>query len=402
VSDFHQGGEITTLHQLGPADRPRLEEDLRGFAADRPLALILSAQAPDLEGGALPRMVEELSGAGYVREVVVALGQASRKDLEKAKELFAVLPQPVSVFLAEGRAMARLLSELKDQGIFLGQEGKGRAMWLALGVVLARGVSRCVALQGCDIADYDRLLLGRLVYPLLSPRLNYQFSKGYYARLTHRLYGRVTRLFVTPLLQALISLAGPMPYLNFLNCFRYLLAGECALDLDLARISRLPADGGLEVGILGEAYRHLSPKRICQVDLAQNYEHAHQELSPEDPGKGLPKMCTDIGHTILRTLAAEGAVLSPGLLRSLEVAYIRRAEEIIESYAADAAINGLVFDRHQEGLSVEAFGQGLRQAIARFSDDPRGQGLLSNWNQVMSAVPDFSHRLAAAVEADSV
>jgi len=401
VSDFHQNGEIATLHQLGPADRPRLEQDLLEFAADRPLAVILSPRAADLKGPSLPRMADELSGAGYVTEVVVALNQASRKDLEKAQEIFAVLTQPVSVVLAEGRGLARLLSELKDQGISVGQKGKGRGVWLALGLVLARGESRFVALQDGDLPDYDRFLLGRLVYPLLNPRLNYRFSKGYYAPLTHRLYGRVTRLFVAPLLRALIEMAGPLPCLNYLNSFRYALAGECALDLDLARIIRPSADGALEIGLLSEAFRHLHLGQICQVDLAWRREHERQELFPEVPGKDLAKISTDIAGGLFRTMAEEGTALSSGFFDSLPAAYVRRAEDFMEGCAADAAINGQVFDRHQEGIAVAAFAQGLSQASDQFGEDPRGSAILSDWNRVMSAAPDFLARLADAVKADS-
>jgi glucosyl-3-phosphoglycerate synthase len=173
------------------------------------------------------------------------------------------------------------------------------------------------------------------------------------------------------------------------------------MDLNLARINRIPGDWGLEVGVLGEVFRNTSSRRVCQVDLTESYEHKHQELSAEDPNKGLAKMCTDIARTILRALASEGADLSQGRLRSLRIAYLRRAEDLIACYAADAALNGLTFDRHGEGLAVETFAQGLARAIEQFTADPGGQSIISNWNRVMSATPDFLERLAAAVEADN-
>ena len=235
----------------------------------------------------------------------------------------------------------------------------------------------------------------------MSPHLGYEFCKGYYARVTHRLYGRVTRLFVTPLLLALEAGLGSLPYLKFMASFRYPLAGEFAMDLELARMNRIPGDWGLEVGVLGEVYRNTSPRRVCQVDLVDTYEHKHQDLSPGDPSKGLAKMCTDIAHTMLRALAADGVELSKGMLSALEVSYLRRAEDMIATYAADAAINGLAFDRHAEGLAVETFAQGLSRAIEQFTTDPRGQSVISNWNRVMSAIPDFLERLVEAVGADN-
>ena len=49
--------------------------------------------------------------------------------------------------------------------------------------------------------------------------MNYEFAKGYYSRVTDRLHGRVTRLFMTPLLQAMKAVLGPIPLLEYLGSF---------------------------------------------------------------------------------------------------------------------------------------------------------------------------------------
>ena len=69
-----------------------------------------------------------------------------------------------------------------------------------------------------------------------------------------------------------------IPYLRFLDDFRYALAGEFAMTADLARVIRIPSHWGLEVGVLAEVYRNVAPLRVCQVDLTDNYEHKHQDL----------------------------------------------------------------------------------------------------------------------------
>ena len=74
--------------------------------------------------------------------------------------------------------------------------------------------------------------------------------------------------------------------------------------------------------------------------------------------KGLMKMTVDICKSIFRTLASEGVVFSDGLFKSLSVAYLRSAEDTIMKYEADAAINGLLFDRHSEAMTVETIRQG--------------------------------------------
>jgi glucosyl-3-phosphoglycerate synthase len=78
---------------------------------------------------------------------------------------------------------------------------------------------------------------------------------------------------MTPLLRAMKSVLGALPLLEYLDSFRYPLAGECSLTTDLIRINRIPSDWGLEVGVLAEVFRNCSLKRICQVELVENYEH---------------------------------------------------------------------------------------------------------------------------------
>jgi glucosyl-3-phosphoglycerate synthase len=206
---------------------------------------------------------------------------------------------------------------------------------------------------------------------------------------------------MTPLIRGLKSIVGHLSFLRYLDSFRYLLAGEFAMDSDLARVNRIPADWGLELGMLAEVYRNVTIKRICQVDLAINYEHKHQELSSTDPSSGLMKMSVDICKLLFRTLAAEGVVLSSGLLRSLIAIYKRTAEDHIERFHADSAINDLDFDRHGEETAVEAFTHAIQIAGERFVEDPLGAALIPNWNRVTSAIPDILSELHEAVEADN-
>ncbi len=215
------------------------------------------------------------------------------------------------------------------------------------------------------------------------------------------MHGRVTRLLMTPLIRGLQRIVGQLPFLQYMDSFRYVLAGEFAMDSDLARVNRIPADWGLEVGMLAEIYRNVTIKRICQVDLTINYEHKHQDLSKEDHTAGLMKMSVDICKSLFRTLAAEGVVLSKGLFRSLLTTYKRTAEDHIERFYADSAINGLELDRHGEETAVEAFTRAIDMAGDQFLDDPLGAALIPNWNRVTSAVPDILGELYGAVEKDN-
>jgi len=269
------------------------------------------------------------------------------------------------------------------------------------GFVLARGRSDVIALHDCDIVTYSRELLARLCYPVVNPNLDYVFCKGYYSRVSGKMNGRVTRLLVTPLVRSLQQLVGPHNFLAFLDSFRYPLAGEFCMTTELARVNRIPWDWGLEVGSLAEVHRNYSPRRVCQVDIAANYEHKHQALSADDANKGLMKMTVDICKSIFRTLASEGVVFSDGLFKSLLVSYLRHAEDTIMKYEADAAINGIKFDRHEEAMAVEAFTRAIAMATQAFMENPMTTPLIPNWNRVTSAIPDIFEMLKMAVDADN-
>ncbi len=401
MSDFHQSGEIATLHALDANGVEWLEDQLEYYGKTHPLALVLPALYSEFETPAMQRIRSELASARYVRQVVVALGQADESQFEQAREFLSGLPQEVTVVWLSSPRVQRLFELLESNDLFPGEEGKGRACWLAFGYVLASGVCHLIALHDCDVVTYDRRLLARLCYPIANPNLGFDFCKGYYARVTDRLHGRVTRLFVGPLVRSLETLIPDEPFLRYLDSFRYALAGEFAMTTELMRATRIPGDWGLEVGILAEVYRNRSLNRICQADLTDRYEHKHQCLSEDNPRRGLTRMTSDIAKTLFRTLASEGVVFTEAMFRALEVRYIRTAEDTISRYYADARLNGLEFDRHCEEQAVAVFARSIRSAAECYLEDPLGQPLIPNWNRVLSAVPNFCDLLLEAVYADN-
>ena len=59
-----------------------------------------------------------------------------------------------------------------------------------------------LALLGIVVLSLFSALLARLCYPVAHPSLGFDFCKGYYARVTEKLNGRVMRLLITPRLRA--------------------------------------------------------------------------------------------------------------------------------------------------------------------------------------------------------
>ena len=337
----------------------------------------------------------------YLRQVIITLDRADEDQFRKARAMASVLPQETRFVWNSGPRIQALYDKLQDHKLPIGASGKGRSCWMAYGYVLASRKSDVIALHDCDILSYDRELLARLCYPVANPNINFEFCKGYYARVTDRMHGRVTRLLVTPLIRSLQRILGYQPLLVFMDSFRYPLAGEFAMDADLARVNRIPGDWGLEVGVLAEVHRNCSVKRVCQSELCSSYEHKHQDLSAGDPSKGLMKMAVDICKTLFRNLSAEGAILNSGVFRTLQSSYVRMAEDTITRYQADALIDGLSFDRHGEEAAVEAFSRALRMASEAYLEDPLGQPLIPNWNRIIAAQPGFLEELEDAVALDN-
>jgi glucosyl-3-phosphoglycerate synthase len=403
MSDFYQVGVFTTIHNLGmPEALERLEAELVVHARARPTALLLPALYSEFEGPAMPRIIDELARVPYLTRIVVSLDRADRSQFDAARRAFAGFSIPVSVVWHDGPRLQALYSEILATGLPIGEQGKGRSCWMTYGYLLGEGDCEVVALHDSDIVTYDRSMLARLCYPVTNPTLGYMFSKGFYPRVGgNRMHGRVTRLLMTPIIRSLSKIVGPQPLLAYMDSFRYVLAGEFAMDMDLVRNVRIPGDWGLEVGMLGEVYRNTSLRRICQVGIADRYDHKHQQVSEDDAGKGLMKMTVDICKSLFRQLAAEGVELSSGAFRTLEAAYVRTAEDTLLRFHHDAMLNGLDFDRHSEESAVEAFARGVQIASKQFLEDPLGVPLIPNWNRVVAARPDIFDSLRDAVRADN-
>ncbi|MDZ7638660.1 MAG: hypothetical protein U5J83_10525 [Bryobacterales bacterium] len=400
MADFYQTGMVATLHRLRPNVYERLETDMLAFAEDSRVGLVLPALYSEFQSPAMQGIVDELRRVRFVSQIVVALGKATKEEFSHARSFFKDFPYPVHFLWISGGRIQKLFDRLDELSLSAGYDGKGRSCWLAYGYLLGRGDCDVIALHDCDIRNYHREFVARLCYPIVNSNLGFEFCKGFYARVSDRMHGRVTRLFMTPLIRAMESMAVGTPFLRFIDSFRYPLSGEFAMRANLALVNRIPGDWGLEVGVLAEVFRNCASARICQVDLTDNYDHKHQELSDGDPNKGLRRMATDISKSLFRTLAGEGVVFTKDHFRSLQIRYVRMAEDTIARYYADAMLNGLVFDRHAEEHAVSVFAQSLRDAAESFNQDPLGSPLIPNWSRVLAALPNFYEDLMDAVHHD--
>jgi glucosyl-3-phosphoglycerate synthase len=402
MSDFFQNGIITTLHNLSRRPLADLDRELMAFSRERPMALVLPCLYSELGTPALERIVGELRQVPYLSQIVIGLDRADRDQYRHALDYFAPLPQPATVLWNDGPRMRAIHERLASYNLAPDSPGKGRNVWYCFGYVQASDVARTVALHDCDIVTYQRELLARLLYPVANPAFNYEFCKGFYARVAdNRLNGRVSRLLVSPLIRTLKKVTGEHGYLQYLDSFRYPLAGEFSMRIDVLRDLRIPSDWGLEIGVLSEMYRNYSTNRLCQVEVADTYDHKHQALSPDDPSAGLSRMSLDIAKALFRKLATYGAVFDAGTVRTVKAAYFRIALDLIESYANDARINGLTLDRHAEERAVELFASNILRAGESFLESGDDSPFMPAWNRVTSVYQEVFDDLLEAARDDA-
>lgn len=401
MSDFYQKGVISTLHNLTDRSTEDLEQDLLTFSHTRPMSLVLPSLFSELEAPALNHIVEELAQVPYLNEIIIGLDRADKEQYLYAKEYFSRLPQRHRILWNDGPRLQALDAELKEKGLSPRELGKGRNVWFCFGYMLSSRRGEVVGLHDCDIKTYSRKMLARLMYPVANPNFPYVFCKGFYPRIHEgKFSGRVTRLLVTPLLRALKKVCGDQEYITYLDSFRYPLAGEFAMRASVVSDIRIPSDWGLEIGTLSEIRRNYSNKVIAQVDIADEYDHKHQEMSQEDATKGLSRMSIDISKAIFRKMATDGEVFTPEKFRTIKATYFREALDLVENYYNDALMNGLSLDRHKEEAAVELFASNIMQAGQVFLEHPEEVPFIPSWSRVHSAMPGFLTRLNKAVEED--
>ena len=402
MSDFSQNGIVSDLHDFGTKSTDEIEKDLLKFSKERKMELILPSLYSELEGTALPKIVNEISKTKYLSHIIIGLDKANEKQAKNAWKFFKKLNTPFTILWNDGPKLKKLDQELKKKDLAPNEQGKGRNVWYCLGMCIARDNARSVALHDCDIKTYDRRMLAKLFYPVVKSRRQRQMCIRDSPRIANeKMNGRVARLLVAPLLIALEKTIGTSEYLQFMKSFKYPLSGEFSFRRNVLSELRISSDWGIEVGVLSEMQRNFSPHNICQVDLADTYDHKHQELSANDMSKGLSRMSIDIITTMIKKLATQGNSFSLETFRSLKATYYRSALDLIDIYRTDADINGLKFDSHSEEKAVELFALNIMKAGESFFKNPMDTPFIPTWSRVKSAIPDILTRLKDTVEEDN-
>jgi glucosyl-3-phosphoglycerate synthase len=382
MSDFAQNGAVCTLQRLNDAHlEPLSDQWLPDAATQCPITIILPCHAPDLGTPALSRICQELSLTRWTREVIIPINGLPPDSLPGVRQFFQQnLSHPHTLLPTDSGKLPQLLAEAAGGRPETLVPGKGLNVWAAVGVAYARATPGALALQDCDVLSFQRAALGRLCFAVADSSLEFDFSKMYYSRVSDRLYGRVSRLFLTPLLHALVRVAGHHPLLHFLLSFRYPLAGECALSMDLATQIPLHCGWALEIGMLSDVFRTLELPRICQVDGGSGYDHKHQPAAERLTG-----MCQQIAVCLLHQLAREGCEMSPSFLNALSGALKLEAQEATRRFHALSKMNGLNVPLEQEQALARQF------ALCLPSSLPDVLPPLPPWNSVPARLLEKLH-----------
>ncbi|HEX8372689.1 MAG TPA: hypothetical protein VF585_07915 [Chthoniobacterales bacterium] len=388
MSDFHQRGLISTLPRLTGRSLEDIERQLVAFAVQNSIALILPCTLDDLRRPAMGEILRQVCATQYLSKIVVSINRATAADLPRIQEMDALDSRIVCLW-NDDPALLHLLPEPRS--------GKGFNLWSALGRLLEEGSCSFAITHDTDILNYTRNLPALLAWPLLNPELGYEFVKGYYPRLSGEaggpLFGRVTRLFVGPLLRALVRVEGHSPLLDFLDGFRYPLAGEFGAKLEsLAQVS-IPEGWGLEIDLLCSVHRSIAPERVAQIDLGSNYEHKHQMPASNSPNNGLFRLATEISACLFAQLQREGITLSEEFHKALRLAYARSARDTLRRYRHVSLMNGLAFDEEQELALVDGFSRVL-------AEPPRtGVQPLPSWGELRRTRPKWCEEFKAVLDA---
>ena len=298
--------------------------------------------AGDSVDAVTPEHVFEALTAVGPGEVVVPL-RGSREVVVGFRRWVDQFDIPVTVLWCNAPTVG---PRLADHGLD-GEMGKGRDVWLGLGIAASR--ADYVAVHDADASTYTAGHVPRLLAPL---ETGHEFVKGYYARVEDgQFYGRLARLFVAPLLAAL-SADHDEPILSYLSAFRYPLAGEFAFTADAARSIRAQRAWGLEIGMLGEAYDVVGEDATAQVDLGM-HRHDHRPVGGRG---GLSTMATEVGEALFRVL--EDRDITPAY-DSLPEAYRGAAARLVRQYGSDATVNGLSYDADAERSQVAAYAESI-------------------------------------------
>ncbi len=388
--------EVVTFRILVDQDRNILKKNLRKHAPAKKPVLIMPLLASEFTAEqntpVFENILEQLAKIKYLYKIIFGLDAASEADAKMLKELLTRFQiKDYIIQWNSGPVYLDIYEQLNKAGFLFLEPGKGKNMFLSLGIAFALG-AETIAIVDADIRTFKRIQLDRLLYPVVV--CNHDFSKAFYTRISEgRMYGRVKRLLLDPLLIALKKKFEEtedqkmLGLINFLLQFHYQLSGEVAFSADLLKRMRFATNWGAEIFTLIEVYRKASSP--AQVQFSERpFDHKHQDISEDNEKQGLNRMAIDIVTTLMNALIQEeGLEISDDFFRDLTVIYNAVAEKQIKLYSDVAGFNNLIYDRDTEERIVR---QVFRNCILKAGETLTTQCLITErLFRVIHTYPEF-------------
>jgi len=336
----------------------------------------------------------------YFYRIIFGLDQASEDEALLLRDLLK--QYKVANYIIQwndGPIFSQIYKVLNEAGFVFLEPGKGKNIFLSFGIALALG-AKVVGVLDADIRSFEWNQINSLFYPVVVN--DYDFSKAYYNRISgDRLYGRVKRLLLDPLLLALRKkISAPKDYkilgvIDFLMQFNYQLSGEVAFNCDILKKMHFATNWGAEIFTLIEIYHRATS--VAQVMFSQKpFDHKHQEVSESDETKGLNRMAIDIVATLINVLVEdEGLEVSDDFFRDLALVYSKIGEQRIKMYSEEAAFNNLSYDPDEEERLVKNV---FRNCILRAGEILTAQSLITGrFMRIIHTYPEFKPHLNAGL-----
>lgn len=342
MSDFLQSPYLNTLSNIC-VDPSKF--NIQSYHQAK-VVIIIPCHRRHLAKPSLLPFLKQLLAIDFIQEIVMVINNTanhpSTTDEQNLRQL-----NPRLTCLVENADNTHIMQQRFASKQKL--QGKGFAIWLGFGYCWQKYQDNALIVTlDADIQNFTPQFLLTLLFPLV--HCGAKFNKAYYSRHSNTaLFGRITRLFVFPLLTVLQQQQPSHDLINYLAAFRYSLSGDIALKSELIHQLSLRQDWAYDLGLLVEIYQKCKPKMIFQTEMTGNYQHIHGS------SQHLLHMAEDIGQYLLQ--------LQPCDWTSLPQAFHRVAMRYVDQYESLALFNGLPYARFEEEHLVEQLAQLLQPQV---------------------------------------
>jgi len=149
MADFQQN-VVSTFTRLVDEDLGRMEKSILRATRRVPIGVIIPALFDDLSSPAMQHIIQELAGMNFVKRIYISLAGSSEEEFQRAREIIEPIKDHGVLLWNDAPAVQSVLEKI-NQAVPIGDRGKGRAVWNALGYALGKSEVSVLAFHDADI-----------------------------------------------------------------------------------------------------------------------------------------------------------------------------------------------------------------------------------------------------------